>query len=124
MDKLPVLDVQQWVRNRAVATGHSAWLDEIPALVRSVEIDWSIVVGRALSGGTEAFVAEAAMSDGTPAVLKLLLPRGEDVAQHEIAALQLAAGEGCALLLRADADRGAMLLGAGSGLPTGAEKGR
>ena len=41
-----VIDVPQQVRNAALATGNSAWLDELPALVASLEADWSITVGR------------------------------------------------------------------------------
>ncbi|MGH9028232.1 MAG: aminoglycoside phosphotransferase family protein, partial [Acidimicrobiales bacterium] len=48
--------------------------------------------------------------DGTPAVLKLPVPgRGEAVA-NECTALRIAGGEGCPLLLRADVERGALLL--------------
>jgi streptomycin 6-kinase len=50
------------------------------------------------------------LEDGTPAVLKLLVPRSRDAARHEIAVLRLAGGEGCVRLLRADESRGALLL--------------
>ena len=143
------------VRNKAVACGAVAWLDELPALVASLERDWSIVVGGVYGDATEAFVAEATCEDGTPAVLKLLMPRDTSAAAHEITVLRIADGDGCARLLRDDAPLGAMLLerlgpsmnelglpvarrhellcaaaarvwrpAAGSGLPTGAEKGR
>ena len=75
-----------------------------------MEADWGITVGRAYRDSTEAFVAEAVCADGAPAVLKLIVPRGGNAAAHEITALQLAAGEGCPRLLRADAGRGALLL--------------
>lgn len=52
-----MIDVPQQVRNTALATGNSAWLDELPALVASLEADWSITVGRTLRGGNEAYVA-------------------------------------------------------------------
>ncbi|MEQ1703412.1 MAG: aminoglycoside phosphotransferase family protein, partial [Ilumatobacteraceae bacterium] len=48
--------------------------------------------------------------DGTPAVLKVLVPRGDLIAQHEVTVLRHAAGEGCALLLRDDVHRNALLL--------------
>ena len=60
-----------------------------------------MTVGRTFDDATEAFVAEATLADGTPAVLKLLVPRGPDVARHEITVLRLADGDGCARLLRA-----------------------
>ena len=55
-------------------------------------------------------MAEATTDDGTLAVLKLMVPRPGNAAAHEITALRLAAGEGCALLLRSDVDRGALLV--------------
>jgi streptomycin 6-kinase len=105
-----VLDVTEVVREKALAVGAAAWLDDLPRLVRSIETDWRITVGRPYRGSTEAFVARATCDDGTPAVLKLLVPRGRDVAAREATVLRLAAGEGCARLLREDADRGALLL--------------
>jgi streptomycin 6-kinase len=104
------VEVPEIVRNKAVAAGASAWLDELPALVAEIEREWSIVVGHALSGGTEAFVAEALLADGTEAVLKLLIPRDEGEVENEIAALLLSNGEGCARLFESNAARSAMLL--------------
>jgi streptomycin 6-kinase len=105
-----VIEVPRAVRNKALAAGASSWLDDLPALVARLEQDWSIVVGRAYRGGTEAFVAEATLHDGTAAVVKLLIPRAGDAARHEIAVLRHAGGEGCAQLLRDDEARGALLL--------------
>jgi len=105
-----MLDVPDVVREKALAVGAGAWLDELPTLVRSVEADWDIDVGRAYRDSTEAFVAEATCGDGTPAVLKLIVPRDGDAARHEAMVLRLAAGEGCARLLRDDVERGALLL--------------
>ncbi len=55
-------------------------------------------------------MAEAVCDDGTPAVLKLIVPRGDDAAAQEATVLRLAAGEGCPRLLRDDITRGALLL--------------
>jgi streptomycin 6-kinase len=143
------------VRNKARGVGAEWWLDELPELVRDLEREWSVTVGRTYEDATEAFVAEATLAEGTPAVLKVLVPRGRDVARNEITVLRLAGGEGCVRLLRDDERRGALLLerlgpsmrdlglpfeqrldllcdtaarlwrpAAGTGLPTGAEKGR
>jgi streptomycin 6-kinase len=99
------------VRAKAVVAGAERWLDELPALVADLEREWAITVGRPFTDGTEALVAEATRADGTPAVLKLLVPRAyDDLAVHEITVLRLADGDGCVRLLRADAERGAMLL--------------
>jgi hypothetical protein len=57
---------------------------------------------------TEAFVAECRLGDGTPAVLKLLIPRDGAAARHELTMLRLAGGRGCADLLCHDASRGAL----------------
>ena len=98
------------VRQRLAAGGHEAWLESLPALVAGLCQDWRIAIGRVLSGGSEALVAEATLEDGTLAILKVLTPREDDFARHEITALQLADGVGCAKLLRADPARDAMLL--------------
>jgi streptomycin 6-kinase len=105
-----MLDVPDVVREKALAAGAGAWLDELPSLVRTVEADWGITLGRAYRDSTEAFVAEATCDDGTPAVLKLIVPRDADAAAHEATVLRLAAGEGCPRLLRDDVGRGALLL--------------
>jgi streptomycin 6-kinase len=99
------------VREKALAAGAGQWLDDLPGLVEGLERDWSIRVGWPYPDSTEAFVARARLGDGSPAVLKLMIPRAAiDAARHEITALRLADGEGCVRLLRADAARGALLL--------------
>jgi len=143
------------VRNKALAAGAADWLDDLPEIVERLAREWSITVGRPHDGGTEAFVADATLNDGSPAVLKLLVPRPGNDARNEITVFRLTNGEGCARLIRADEARGALLLerlgrslyelglpirrrheilcstvakvwrpAPGSGLPTGAEKGR
>jgi streptomycin 6-kinase len=98
------------LRNKALAYGAGQWLKELPDLLSSLERDWLIKVGDPLSGGTEAFVAQATLDDGTSAVLKLVVPRAGNAARNEILALRLARGEGCVQLLRDDVSRGALLL--------------
>ena len=105
-----MLDVPDVVREKALAVGAGAWIEKLPSLVRSVEADWGITVGRPYRDSTEAFVAEATCDDGMPAVLKLIVPRDGDAAAHEVTVLRLAAGEGCPRLLRDDVGRGALLL--------------
>lgn len=149
-----MLEVPPVVQNKARAVGAQRWLVELPALVADLEHRWQITTGAVYSDGTEALVLEAEHVDGTPAVLKLMVPR-DDAAAHEITVLRLADGQGCARLLAADVGAGALLLerlgrslfqiglpvaqrheilcataarvwrpAAGCGLPTGAEKGR
>jgi len=98
------------VRARVLADGAGTWLEELPRLVGGLAEEWGIAIGRVLTGGSEAFVAEATRRDGTEVVLKVLYPGTSNSAAHEIAVLRLANGEGCAKLFEADAERGAMLL--------------
>jgi len=98
------------VRNKARAVGACGWLDDLPGLVASLARDWSLTVGAAFDEATEALVTRVWLADGTPAVLKILIPRSFDAARQEITALRLANGEGCVRLLRSDSERRAMLL--------------
>ncbi|HYH28748.1 MAG TPA: aminoglycoside phosphotransferase family protein [Pseudonocardia sp.] len=103
------MDVPEVVRVTAVQAGADAWLAGLPELVAGLERDWGIAVGRAYADPTEAYVAEAVCADGTPAVLKLLVPRPGQAAD-EITVLRLADGAGCVRLLASDAERSALLL--------------
>lgn len=98
------------VRNKALAAGAAQWICDLPELAADLEREWSIAIGPPYDDATEAFVAGATLSDGTPAVLKLHIPRPGDHAGREITVLRMARGQGCARLLRADAARGALLL--------------
>lgn len=104
------VDLPAAVRNKARSLGLDVWIDELPNLVRSLATDWELTVGRTYADGTEAYVAEVTLAAGTPAVLKVLLPRDPEAVRHEATVLRLAAGEGCATLLGEDVARGALLL--------------
>jgi len=103
----PIPDV---VQNKARAVGAGTWLDELPALLATLAERWGLTVGRPYPDATEAFVAPAECADGTPAVLKVLVPRHHAAADDEITVLRLVAGDGCVRLLRDDAEQGALLL--------------
>jgi streptomycin 6-kinase len=106
-----MFELAEVVRNRAIAEGHAQWVDDLPDLVRGLERDWSIEVGRSFDEGTEAFVAAVVRADGTPAVLKVLVPRrGGGIDDHEASVLRLADGDGCPILYRDDPARGALLM--------------
>lgn len=105
-----VIEVPAVVRRKALASDAEQWLADLDDLVAAISQQWGLTLGRVFQDGTEAVVTEATLRDGTPAVLKLLVPRGDDVATHEITVLRLANGEGCARLLRSDATTGALLL--------------
>ena len=106
-----MIDLPDVVRNRAIAEGHGWWVDELADIVRGLERNWSIRVGATYDEGTEEFVADATLDDGTPAVLKVLVPRrGGGVDDHEATVLRLADGERCPVLHLEDAARGALLM--------------
>jgi streptomycin 6-kinase len=102
-------DVPDAVRNKALAAGAGDWLERLPGLVSGLEADWSVVVTRPYTGGSEAFVAEATRADGTPAVLKVLIPTGKRPSS-EATVLRLVGGHGCPALYQYDAGRGALLM--------------
>ncbi|MEV0842328.1 aminoglycoside phosphotransferase family protein [Actinocatenispora sera] len=105
-----MIEVPDAVRNKARAAGVEGWLERLPALVAGLEADWSIVVGRPYTRGSEAFVAEATRADGAPAVLKVLVPGLGNESANEATALRIVGGEGCPALYRYDTDRGALLM--------------
>jgi streptomycin 6-kinase len=105
-----VPDVPDVVRAKAAAAGAAGWLADLPAIIAGLERDWAITVGPPYGDATEALVARATLADGSPAVLKLLVPRAGDQARNEITFLDLARGQGCVSLLRADLSRSALLL--------------
>ncbi|GAA2510663.1 aminoglycoside phosphotransferase family protein [Winogradskya humida] len=98
------------VQAKARSVGAASWLSSLPSLVTSLSAEWDFSVGPAYEDATEAFVAPATLGDGTPAVLKLLVPRRGTAAQDEITVLRLAGGSGLARLLRSDVERSALLL--------------
>jgi streptomycin 6-kinase len=132
-----MVELPPTVRAKARVAGADDWLAGLPALVAELAGRWSLTLGRTFGDASEAFVAEVTRADGTPAVLKLMVPRpppppprhrvgsnvppGYDIsrasspspvdhARHEITVLRLADGAGCARLLDADEDLGAILI--------------
>ena len=105
-----MLDIPDEVRNKVVAEGTAAWLDDLPSIVESLAQEWSLTIGATLRGGHAALVVEATLTEGTPAVLKVGVPGTERDLGFEATALRLADGDGCARLYRVDLDRRALLL--------------
>jgi streptomycin 6-kinase len=105
-----MISIPEVLRNHAAAAGAGRWLDELPDLVADLERRWKITAGHAFPGATEAYVLEVTTRAGQPAVLKILLPLAGERARHEITALRLADGRGCAALLDDDPDVGALLV--------------
>jgi streptomycin 6-kinase len=88
----------------------SAWLERLPDLVSRLQDWWSLSLGVPFDGKDVscAWVAPAARSDGTDAVLKLGMPHME--AEHEIDGLRFWEGDPTVQLLQADDQLNAMLL--------------
>jgi len=66
-----MLDIPDEVRNKVIADGNAAWLDELPSVVESLAQEWSLTIGATLRGGHAALVVEAMLAEGTAAVLKV-----------------------------------------------------
>jgi streptomycin 6-kinase len=98
------------VRNARALGGEAArWLDDLPNLLAELRCEWGFTLGRPLSGGNSAFVAEVTTAQGEPAVLKAAIAGYEPLA-GEARTLELAGGRGYARLLRSDLRRGVLLI--------------
>ncbi len=86
----------------------AAWLADLPRVLDEVARDWALTVGAPFDLSYHYVVAVTA-ADGTPAVLKLGVPTGDSL-RGELPALRAFAGHGAVRALRADLDRGALLL--------------
>jgi streptomycin 6-kinase len=84
------------------------WLAGLPGILRALAHDWGLTIGSPFELSYH-YVTAVTRGDGTPAVLKLGVPTGTSLAE-EAPALDVFAGRGAARLLRADLDRGALLL--------------
>lgn len=105
------VELSDVVRNRAIAQGRADWIDRLPDIVAGLGHDWDFTLGRGYDEGTEAFVAEVRRSDGSPAILKVLVPgRDGGPVDNEATVLRLADGDGCPVLYRDDPERGALLM--------------
>jgi len=103
-------DLPPAVRAKAEAAGAEAWLAGLDGLVADLTLEWRLEVGSTFPDATEGLVVAVTRHDGSPAVLKLCVPRSVDAARREAAVLRRAGGEGCVALLADDVDRGALLL--------------
>ena len=87
----------------------ASWLEARPNLLRRLEVEWGIKVGRPFPNATEAFVSEAVTADGQQVALKIPIA-GRAQADRELSLLQTANGRGYVRFLRDDGSSGAMLL--------------
>lgn len=104
-------EIPEPVRLKALANGAAgeAWLAGLPGVVEGLASEWGLGLGRVLTGGTDALVAEVELADGQEAVLKVAGP-GRDPTVRELDALLAARGRGYAEVYRHDRARGAILL--------------
>ena len=88
----------------------AAWLARLPALLRELESRWALRVGDPYDGDdvSSGWVAPATRADGTPAVLKMLMPKMEN--EQQIDGLRIWNGDGVVRLLEVDEQRAAMLM--------------
>ncbi|WP_165945776.1 aminoglycoside phosphotransferase family protein [Micromonospora sp. KC606] len=84
------------------------WLADLPSILRELARDWDLTIGAPYDLSYH-YVTAVTCGDGTPAVLKLGVPTGTSLAE-EAPALAAFAGRGAVRLLRAELDRGALLL--------------
>jgi streptomycin 6-kinase len=87
---------------------HGVWLERVPELVAECVEEWELELGEPYEAGAAGYAVRAALTDGTPAVLKVIYPHRE--AEHEADALELLGGNGAVRLLARDDARSAMLL--------------
>jgi streptomycin 6-kinase len=87
---------------------HGVWLERVPELVAECVEEWELELGEPYEAGAAGYAVRAALTDGTPAVLKVIYPHRE--AEHEADALERLAGNGAVQLLARDDARSAMLL--------------
>jgi len=109
------LEVPDLVRQRAMAYGDLGrrWLDELPLVVATLAERWELQIGDAFQGGTAAFVTSATEGSGRACALKVAMPPEIDPIEsfrRSVLVHQLAAGRGCAELIRFDDSIPAMLL--------------
>jgi len=84
------------------------WLADLPSIVRELARDWDLAIGAPYELSYH-YVTAVTCGDGTLGVLKLGVPTGTSLAE-EAPALAAFEGRGAVRLLRADLDRGALLL--------------
>lgn len=108
------LEVPEAVYKKVITLGEAGqiWLDNLDDLIQRLERDWKIKVGKALNGGSEAFVTEAVDEDNMEVILKIVMPvmAGNTVFEDEMKALTLVDGNGYVRLIKFDISRRTLLL--------------
>lgn len=97
------------MRAETLGKAGRAWIADLSKTVKQLERLWDIKAGASLAGGSESLVAEATLSDGSVAILKIGLPRSADI-NAEATVYRLAVGRGYARMLAQDPHHNALLL--------------
>lgn len=106
---MPIVPEDFAIRIRALHGARGdAWLAQLPQLVGRFCSRWSVTIEAPVPSPSYNYVAKGRRSDGQPVALKLGV--AHDGLLAEIEALRLYNGRGCAKLLAAQPDEGALLL--------------
>jgi streptomycin 6-kinase len=110
MKRMTLKISEELAANCQKTSDRSAWLDQLPNVLRKLERQWSLTFDAPLDGeeASCSCVAAVICADGTSAVLKVGMPHMEG--RDEIEGLRFWNGDPTIRLLEADADLGAMLL--------------
>lgn len=84
------------------------WLANVESTIQSCEKEWMLQIEGPVSNLSYNYVLHAKDEHGAPVMLKLGVPSFDFT--NEIRTLNVYGGKGCARLLKADEERGAMLL--------------
>ncbi|MEP6944418.1 MAG: aminoglycoside phosphotransferase family protein [Acidobacteriota bacterium] len=101
-----------FVKNTIALCGERGekWLDELPTILAELGEKWGVEPGRHFKNLSYNYVANAAMSNGKSAVIKIGLPLEDVEIFGETAYLKAVNGEGAVQLLGSDRERQAILL--------------
>ncbi len=85
----------------------SEWLSCLPALVAQLSHEWGFQLSE-MFASNYAFVAAGSLTDGSSAVLKIGMPKGEYLV--EMRAMVEFSGDGSVRVIRSDSARGALIM--------------
>ena len=103
---------QKFVENAVSLCGERGekWIDHLPVTIALLEKSWSITAGPHFKNLTYNYVANATLSDGKPAVLKIGLPLSDVEIYGEAEYLKAVDGDGAVKVLGFDREPQALLL--------------
>lgn len=105
------MNIPEWFQKKMAdvfGEAGKAWLTNVESTMQFCEKEWKLQIDAPVSNLSYNYVLHAKDGEGTPVILKLGVPSFDFT--NEIRTLKVYGGKGCARLLKADAERGAMLL--------------